>query len=275
MQKIQDLKYKMGGKEALALFGGYLLGQLLVGIVGAFMVLKLRIDFATNAPFMIFAYLVSMLFPILAFDFFIERPKGRKLNFNFTSKPLFTYIFSFGMMIGMMFIAEYFVDEIPKGGRIFGPLYKMFTKQMNSLSMDTAGMLLMTVFYAGILEEIIFRGIIMKGFLNGGMKPVYAILLSAFIFGTVHFYPWQFLGAFLLGLVLGLVYWKTKSLLLPILLHGFNNLVSSLLILFTDKESFANAFHVAPVWILVFGLMIFGTFYYLFTRKYRVSFAEG
>ena len=36
-----------------------------------------------------------------------------------------------------------------------------------------------------------------------------------------HLNPWQTVNAFLLGLVLGVVYYKTKSLLMPILLHDY------------------------------------------------------
>ncbi len=38
--------------------------------------------------------------------------------------------------------------------------------------------------------------------INNGVKPANAILFSAFIFGIVHLNPWQFIGAFLLGIVL-------------------------------------------------------------------------
>ena len=80
-----------------------------------------------------------------------------------------------------------------------------------------------------IIEEIIFRGIIQKGMINNGVKPRNAILVSALIFGIVHFNPWQFIGAFLLGIVLGVVYFKTKSLLMSIFLHFFNNTIAEII----------------------------------------------
>jgi membrane protease YdiL (CAAX protease family) len=74
--------------------------------------------------------------------------------------------------------------------------------------------------------------------------------------------------------VLGLVYFKTKSLLLPMLLHGFNNLCSSLLILYTKNESFADAFKVSEWIILAIGIILFSLFYYLFMKNYKVHYAE-
>jgi len=77
-----------------------------------------------------------------------------------------------------------------------------------------------------------------------------------------------------LGCVLGLVYYKTKSLLMPMLLHGFNNLVLSVLVLYGKEESFAKVFNVSEWLILLVGLVIFSLFYYLFMKKYKVHYAE-
>ena len=76
----------------------------------------------------------------------------------------------------------------------------------------------MAVVMAPIFEEIVFRGILQKGLINKGWEPTKAIWVSAIVFGFVHGNPWQFVGAVLLGYVLGLVYHRTKSLLMPILL---------------------------------------------------------
>jgi membrane protease YdiL (CAAX protease family) len=77
---------------------------------------------------------------------------------------------------------------------------------------------------APILEEIIFRGIILKGLLTR-YTPKYAILFSSIIFGLIHGKPLQIWGAVVLGLILGFVYYKTKSIGTTILLHSFANLI--------------------------------------------------
>ena len=107
------------------------------------------------------------------------------------------------------------------------------------------------------------------------MKPKTAIIISAVVFGLVHANPWQFVGAVLLGSVLGLVYYKTKSLLLPILLHAFNNLCSSILIFYNKTESFADTFQVSEWLLLGLGIVLFTTFYILFSKKYRVHYIEN
>lgn len=75
---------------------------------------------------------------------------------------------------------------------------------------------------APVLEEIIFRGIVLKGLLSSyGTKK--AILLAAFIFAVFHGAPSQAFGALILGLFFGWIYYKTQSLGTTILLHFVTN----------------------------------------------------
>lgn len=178
-------------------------------------------------------------------------------------------------MLGMMFIGEFITGQIPVTGPFFGKYYEFFSKMMEQMTNDKATMIVLAVIMAPVFEEIVFRGIIQKGLINKGMKPFAAIFLSSVIFGLVHGNPWQLVGAVLLGGVLGLVYYKTKSLLLPILLHAFNNLCSSILIFYGNTESFAETFKV-PEWsVLGSGIILFSLFYYLFMKKYRVHYSEN
>jgi hypothetical protein len=95
------------------------------------------------------------------------------------------------------------------------------------------------VVFAPILEELIFRGIVLEGFLKN-YSPVKAILLTNVLFGLAHLNPWQFAGAFLMGILISWVYYKTKNLLLPVLMHLLNNLLSFLFLYLSDV-SFAEA----------------------------------
>jgi len=83
------------------------------------------------------------------------------------------------------------------------------------------------VILAPLFEEIIFRGIILNGLLKR-YSPAIAIVVSSLLFATVHLNPWQFVSAFILGLFIGWVYYKTQSLTFGIIVHAFNNLVAVL-----------------------------------------------
>lgn len=82
--------------------------------------------------------------------------------------------------------------------------------------------------FAPFFEEWLCRGIILRGLLKK-MKPGWAIVISALIFGLIHMNLWQAIPAFIIGVILGYVYYKTGSLKLTMLMHCVNNTLSVIL----------------------------------------------
>ena len=82
--------------------------------------------------------------------------------------------------------------------------------------------------FAPFFEEWLCRGIILRGLLKK-MKPGWAIVISALIFGLIHMNLWQAIPAFIIGTILGYVYYKTGSLKLTMLMHCVNNTLSVIL----------------------------------------------
>ena len=74
-----------------------------------------------------------------------------------------------------------------------------------------------------ILEEFLFRGAIEGHLLRKGWSPKWAILVSALIFGIIHGNPAQIPFAFLIGLLFGWLYYRTRSLVPGIVGHIINN----------------------------------------------------
>lgn len=259
----------------LVLLIGLVVGTTAVSFFNVFWMFTFKENLQYKDWFFMLTNASGFLTAIAFFDFLIvRRTTGKKLNFNFSPTNFYTYLLIFPMMIGMMFISEFITSQIPTTGPFFGKYYEFFNRLMDQLTFNPVVMIITAVICAPIFEEIIFRGIIQKGLMNKGVKPWKAIIFASIIFGVVHGNPWQFVGAVLLGCVLGLVYYKTKSLLLPMLLHGFNNLCSTILIIYTKNESFSDAFKISEWIILAIGIVLFSLFYYLFTKKYKVHYAE-
>ncbi|KQT16832.1 CAAX protease [Chryseobacterium sp. Leaf404] len=276
MEQTRYPKYIFDWMGGLILFAGYIIGSMAVGFFGIAGKFIFRLDFMQKPWFLMISNAVVFCLMIAAFDFAVVRPKtGKKLNFNFSPTNFYTYLLIFPMMLGMMFIGEFITSQIPTTGPFFGDFYEFFENLMSGLTNDPAVMIIMAVIMAPIFEEIIFRGIIQKGLINNGVVPWKAILLASVLFGLIHGNPWQFVGATLLGCVLGLVYYKTKSLLLPMLLHGFNNLCSAILIFYTQKESFAEAFEMQEWMLLLTGIVLFSVFFYLFVFQNKVRYSEA
>ncbi len=268
-------KYIFNWQGAGALILGMIGGSLLVALINVIALFLFKVNLQYEDFYLLLANAAGFLGAIFSFDYFIVRPQThRKLNFNFSPTNLVTYLLIFPMMFGMMLIAEFITSLIPISGPFFGEYYQYFSDMMEKMTKDKATLIFLAVIMAPIFEEIVFRGIIQKGLINKGVNPWTAIFIASVVFGVVHGNPWQLVGAILLGFVLGMVYHKTKSLLLPILLHAFNNLVSALLIFYGNTESFADTFKVSEVLLLSLGILLFGTTYYFFMKKYRVHYAE-
>ncbi len=78
-------------------------------------------------------------------------------------------------------------------------------------------LVLYTVVIAGITEELLCRGVIMKAL---SVKSVtFGLIASSALFGIMHGNFNQMFNGFLLGLVIGYVGIKSKSIFMPIILH--------------------------------------------------------
>jgi len=116
---------------------------------------------------------------------------------------------------------------------------------MQKIFMELAGQngifsMLTIVIAAPILEELIFRGIILDGLLKK-YSPIKSILISSALFGIVHLNPWQFVTAMAIGILSGWVYYKTHNLLLCIIIHLVNNLSAFASMQFMDAEEMMNS----------------------------------
>ena len=83
-----------------------------------------------------------------------------------------------------------------------------------------------TAVVPAICEEYLFRGAILTNLLPFGKTT--AIIGSAFLFGLMHQNPLQILYTTLMGVVIGYVYVKTKSIWACMIIHFANNLVTVL-----------------------------------------------
>lgn len=105
---------------------------------------------------------------------------------------------------------------------------------------------LTVVIFAPLFEEFLCRGIILRGLLQH-ISPLKAIVWSALMFAVMHLNPWQALPAFIVGLLMGWIYWKTGSLWATIFIHFVNNGFSFLItILFPQVAADATLASLLP-----------------------------
>ena len=96
------------------------------------------------------------------------------------------------------------------------------------------------VIVAPFTEEILFRGQFLRGFL-GRYSPAVAIALSAGLFSAVHMNPVQIPATFMLGILSGFLYLRTRSVWPSIAAHMLNNSFPALAILGASRARQAAA----------------------------------
>ena len=84
---------------------------------------------------------------------------------------------------------------------------------------------IMAVFVAPILEEIVFRGVIMNNLKKYGIRV--AIIINSFLFGLSHYNIEMIVPAFLTGIIFSCVAYK-YSIKYSILIHFFINAITKI-----------------------------------------------
>jgi hypothetical protein len=105
--------------------------------------------------------------------------------------------------------------------RLF-PLSPSETAMFEEMASGSFGAIIGACVLAPVLEEMLFRGVILRSFLHQYSKWA-SIVGSAALFGFAHMNIYQFSAAMVLGVVSGWLYERSRSLLPCIALHAAYN----------------------------------------------------
>lgn len=104
----------------------------------------------------------------------------------------------------------------------------------------------------GFCEEFLFRGAILTNCLPFGRAN--AIMISSFLFAMMHQNPEQVFYTFVAGIVLGILYEKTRSIWPGTILHILNNFSSVMQETVFEKYGYVIS---GGLWSTVFEVMLF------------------
>lgn len=96
-----------------------------------------------------------------------------------------------------------------------------------------------------ILEELIFRGVLLEGLRKYG--SLFGIIMSAVLFGLMHQNIVQCLPAAAIGLVWGYIAVKSGSLIPSILLHILNNTMSAILLVVMQSVELSDMSNITAI----------------------------
>jgi uncharacterized protein len=174
------------------------------------------------------AYTLTMMATILVASFL-------RRSFTFPLKAVSPGLVFVGTLT--VLCLHIFFDPVTSLAPIPDSLIKMFKESIQ----HPLPFFFMIVLAAPILEELLFRGIILEGLLKN-YQPYRAIGFSAFLFALIHGNLAQGIGALMIGLLIGWIYWKTESIIPGILIHLLNNLTAFSETLFSDEEDLFKSF---------------------------------
>ena len=258
--------YVPGVKGMFGLLGWLIVGGLLGGIVmlvmGLFMSPEAVKDYSMLVEYPI-QFLPAMVYAAnqsrknMVFDPGYVLDNKHFEPYNLALMILITVVMTFAAMFAFD-LPNYWNMQLTNKSSILAEFYEMFTEMMKELTGGPFWSSFLTVaIFAPIFEEWLCRGMVLRGLLTK-MKPVWAIVISALFFAVIHANPWQALNAFMIGLVMGYVYYKTGSLILTMIIHFVNNGTSVVLSHIDSMQDYADV----DSWMEV---MDKGTYYLVLT----------
>ncbi len=216
--------------------------------------LALPVMFFLDKTYMLAFVLILASLMMIWYLFKKDYIRMNEYTWSIRSVSVLSWMVAYGL--GAYFLATWLNEQVD--------LPNVMEDQFMDLSFNPLGVLGIVVL-GPVAEELLFRGAIL-GFLLKKLSWRNAILTSALIFGIIHMNPAQILYAFLLGMALGRIYYKTGSLLICMIIHVMlNGISTALTICYPDAQSLGEMSGVAPEgWFLLVGaLLLIGGSYYL------------
>lgn len=130
--------------------------------------------------------------------------------------------------------------------------------------------LLVIALAPAIIEEVFFRGAMQQILVGWTKNPWMGILITSIIFSAVHGSYFGFLPRVALGIILGLIYYKSNNLWLNIFMHFINNgvVVTQMYILIQMGKPLEQAMdEKSPLWTGVFALICIYFLFKLFNKE--------
>lgn len=131
------------------------------------------------------------------------------------TRPWMVLIWSVIAALGLVVPSAWLQEHMPE-------LPNFVEQEFDMILKDRWGYLTIGLL-APLAEEIVFRGAALRSLLASCLSPLAAIVISALLFAVAHLNPAQMPHAFLVGLLLGWMYWRTGSILPGMAYHWANN----------------------------------------------------
>ena len=228
-------------------------------------------------------FLAEILVIIPALLFVYKRGYSIRKIFRLNRVSLNAILYSILIGISLLILSEEFerimriIFPLPEGiSELEDKINELFKTSniYEFLILFTAGVLM-----AGLFEEMLFRGFLLYSF-EKHMDITRAVTLTAIMFTFVHsiwlVWIWYLIQITVLGVILGVLSWKSNSIYPPATVHILNNIIS---IYYTGNKDISipswlewNG-HISPVIVFLAGYFIILGFkcFYKICDKYKLN----
>ncbi len=108
---------------------------------------------------------------------------------------------------------------------------------INGQSVMSLIMLILVVgIFAGLSEELFFRGCIQRMMITARVNPHVAIWLTAVVFSAIHLQFYGFVPRLLLGALFGYLAWWSGTVWTSVAAHVFNNVLAAVTMWMKDRD---------------------------------------
>ncbi|MBC7187376.1 MAG: CPBP family intramembrane metalloprotease [Calditrichaeota bacterium] len=172
-----------------------------------------------------------------------------------------------GLLIGVA--AAIVMDELDRIVNLLFPMPESLVSQVKQLLTirsvpEGLSVVLFAVLGAGLLEEMLFRGFLQQSF-ERTLDASRGIVFCSLAFALLHVNPWTSIQILIFGVLLGLLAWRSNSVLPAAIVHATNNGLSVLAINmgFDQAPWYLWHGHVRPrllipaIIVLVWGVRMF------------------
>ena len=166
--------------------------------------------------------LTASVTSVLTIAFFLLSRQAEVSPQWLRTRPRAVLFWSVLAAMGALIPSAWLQEQLPELPNIVEQEFDMILR--NRWGYVTIGLL------APLSEELVMRGAVLKELLQTPrLSPWAAIAVSAVLFALIHFNPAQMPHAFLIGLLLGWMYYRTGSILPGVAFHWVNNSVAYVL----------------------------------------------
>ena len=143
--------------------------------------------------------------------------------------PLEGIFLAIGCAVAMYFLLDQFLDPVFEG--MLPGSEDRYQETLGHLRESPVLSFIQVCILAPVMEEILMRGFLLGG-LSVNYGKVTALLISSALFALLHFNMVQTLSALICGIILGLLYMRTDSLICCIAAHAGYNMISYFTMIF-------------------------------------------